>query len=160
MLNERGTIMLTSELTISSIKKTKKELYRLAYTDNLTGVYNSNMLEEFRKKLDTMELFVTIVDVDNLKVINDIRGHSQGDFVIAYVAEQLLNCSPWVFRLGGDEFLVLQESTNSSIFGVDIDGASYGTIYKLGGMSLSAAMKEADSFVYKHKQTKKKGRVL
>lgn len=140
------------------IKKSKKELYYLAYTDNLTNTYNRNMLEEIRKKIDTMQLFVTIADVDNLKVINDTKGHSEGDRVIKAVAKQLLVYSEWVFRLGGDEFLILQESTPNTtpIFAVDIDGASCGITYKLGGTPLSVAMKEADSFMYMYKQKKRR----
>jgi len=150
--------MLNPNFAITAMKRTKKELYRLAFIDGLTLVYNRNMLEELRKTLDTTELFVIIVDVDNLKVINDTKGHSEGDRIIKYVADQLLCHSPWVFRLGGDEFLVLQETANPSIFNVDIDGASCGLVYKMGGTSLSAAMKEADSFMYRHKQMKRRVR--
>src|SRR5689334_17715889 len=60
-------------------------------------------------------LCCAVVDVDNFKEINDTAGHSAGDRVLRELA-QLLAASvreaDHVFRIGGDEFLVLFPSTD------------------------------------------------
>lgn len=123
----------------------------MAYVDSLTDVYNRNMLEELREKsFDELECFVTIVDVDNLKTINDTKGHHEGDILIKAVAKKLTQCSDWVFRLGGDEFLALG---HSPVF-AEIPGASYGTVKKPESIPLSTAMKTADFLMYKMKSEK------
>ena len=51
-----------------------------------------------------------LIDIDNLKDVNDSRGHSAGDELLCRVSKQLKNFvreTIQVFRFGGDEFLVL-----------------------------------------------------
>ena len=50
--------------SIISSNKSRKELYYLAFVDRLTKTYNRNMLEEFREEFDSMDIFVTIIDID------------------------------------------------------------------------------------------------
>ena len=73
--------------SVISKDKSKEELCYLAFVDSLTKTYNRNMLEEFRKEFDSMDIFVTIIDIDNLKMINDTKGHEEGDI---YLLEALL----------------------------------------------------------------------
>jgi GGDEF domain-containing protein len=135
-------------LTFLGHDKSREELCYLAFVDRLTGVYNRNMLEEFRKKFDSVDIFVTIIDIDNLKMINDTKGHEEGDIFIKGLAEEISECSDWVFRLGGDEFLALNQS--KIVF--DMLGVSYGTIFKPSNMPLNEAMRTADFLMYKNKK--------
>ncbi len=88
----------------------------LASRDGLTGLLNRRALAERlplelelcrdRKTLLTYAL----IDVDDLKRINDSGGHLQGDAVLMRVAEALVQCSragDVVGRYGGDEFVVM-----------------------------------------------------
>ena len=56
-----------------------------------------------------MDLSLLMIDIDHFKNINDTYGHSSGDAVLQQVAETILSlCRPsdFVFRYGGEEFLV------------------------------------------------------
>ena len=136
--------------SVISKDKSKEELCYLAFVDSLTKTYNRNMLEEFRKDFDSMDIFVTIVDIDNLKMINDTKGHEEGDIFIKALAARINDCSDWVFRLGGDEFLSLNKS--KVIF--DMLDVSYGTIFKPSNMLLKEAMRMADFLMYENKKRK------
>lgn len=141
---------LSEQLNFTPRPKTVNELYFLAYMDPLTGTYNRNVLEEMREYLDSQALFVTMVDMDNLKTINDKQGHAAGDQAIRGVSKFLKQISEVVFRLGGDEFLALG---HSPVF-AEIPGASYGTVKKPESIPLSTAMKTADFLMYKMKREK------
>jgi diguanylate cyclase (GGDEF)-like protein len=87
-----------------------------ATTDAMTGLGNRRQFEADleREKAYTARhrtpLSLILVDIDNLKVINDAFGHSSGDRAIAWTAEGLrssLRSSDRGFRIGGDEFAVL-----------------------------------------------------
>lgn len=94
----------------------RKKLQDLAARDGLTNLKNRRSLEnELAKaaaaKLDLgMEFGLIIIDLDNLKQINDQMGHSRGDRVLVDLAQLLANSvrsSDQVFRYGGDEFVIL-----------------------------------------------------
>lgn len=132
----------------------KFELYSLAFEDPLTKTYNRNMLNEVRGYFDTNEVIVAMVDIDNLKWLNDHYGHDAGDKRIKQVANQLKEIGEHVFRLGGDEFLLL------STYSIDkplseIAGISYGTRAKVCSESLTEAMKIADVRMYEYKKAHK-----
>lgn len=67
-----------------------------------------------------MDLSVLMIDIDHFKNINDTYGHSSGDAVLQQVAEAILSlCRPsdFVFRYGGEEFLVaLVEADENKAF--------------------------------------------
>ena len=80
--------------------------------DGLTGLYNKGRFMELEKSLfrnqDSIAVFN--MDVNNLKTMNDTRGHEAGDMLIQKAAESLKriekrNVIP--FRVGGDEFMVV-----------------------------------------------------
>ena len=60
--------------------------------------------------------WIILFDVDDFKIINDTKGHLAGDLVLKNVAKLLLeifsSCQYRVFRIGGDEFLVLAENVS------------------------------------------------
>ena len=137
-------------------KYTKDQLFQLAFRDQLTGVYNRNALEEVRAEYECKRIWVSIIDIDNLKQINDHRGHAVGDIVIATVAKQLLTFSPDVVRLGGDEFLMLGEAKPPE----RIEGATIGTIEKYEGCTMTEAMHYADLVMYYNKEKKKHAKAI
>ena len=87
----------------------------MARRDELTGVKNNHAFKEYVDSLDDMirsdsvdtEFSVVMCDINDLKTINDTRGHSYGDEAIQ--AASRLICETFqhspVFRVGGDEFV-------------------------------------------------------
>lgn len=100
-------------------KKEEDRIWTLAYTDALTGCYNRHFAEEILQKLSgAREKFcVCFADVDHLKRINDQFGHPEGDSYLKEVAACLKKAvhqeKDYLFRYGGDEFLLLFPDTES-----------------------------------------------
>ena len=85
---------------------------RLALIDPLTEVYNRHFFDEIRPTLEREAAggSVVLVDVDELKTINDTEGHDQGDKAIWTIAsgiKKLIRGADFLIRWGGDEFLVI-----------------------------------------------------
>ena len=97
------------------------DLRNLADIDGLTDLYNRRALENFlKKKLSiarkTQSRFtILLIDIDNFKQINDSAGHDEGDRVLQAIASVLkgqMRKQELVGRWGGDEFLVICDSTS------------------------------------------------
>ncbi len=102
---------------ITSEKDMWQGLRRLAYSDPLTGLANRRAFEmqlsDLRRSLgDGCALgLLAIVDLDNLKPINDRFGHAAGDECLRQLAMRLetsLSDAAIVARIGGDEFALLR----------------------------------------------------
>jgi diguanylate cyclase (GGDEF)-like protein len=87
---------------------------RIAMTDELTGAWTRRYgLEEIARELERarrtgVSLVLAFVDVDDLKRVNDSKGHLAGDALLKRVGETLrVNLRPYdvIVRYGGDEFL-------------------------------------------------------
>lgn len=97
-------------------------LERISITDPLTGLGNHRAFqEELRREVSRSHrhrytLSLALVDLDDLKSINDTRGHMHGDHVLKAVAELLgrHRLEDRAFRIGGDEYAVLLPHTNAS----------------------------------------------
>jgi diguanylate cyclase (GGDEF)-like protein len=95
---------------------------RLAVTDPLTGLWNRRHLEE-RRATETARarrsrhpLSVLVMDIDDLKLINDTYGHPVGDDAMVMAARVLLTVcreADIVGRYGGDEFAVILPETGA-----------------------------------------------
>ena len=88
-------------------------ILRMAEHDYLTGLYNRRgFLRELESRLQRPEargktLTLFAMDMDGLKSINDVYGHSEGDYAIQCLAkalEQLMDDNGICARYGGDEF--------------------------------------------------------
>ena len=99
---------------LTDVTATREEYSRLedaAYRDVITGVYNRlygmNILDQYTN--EHIPFYLVFIDMDMLKYVNDVFGHSEGDQYIISVANVLKEVSPLanVCRLGGDEFMVL-----------------------------------------------------
>ena len=93
---------------------------KISYRDALTDLPNRRFAMEVMEKLvnqrDDTSFSLIAIDVDNFKYINDHYGHEAGDYVLMRVSKRLqssVRSSDFVFRLGGDEFLILLTGSNS-----------------------------------------------
>jgi len=94
-----------------------KQLELLSISDGLTGLYNrrffdTKIFEEARRAhRQNHDLFLAVLDVDNLKEINDKYGHQAGDKLLKSVGDIIKHCIrenvDWPFRYGGDEYCVI-----------------------------------------------------
>ncbi len=104
---------LASVRDITEQKQLQNEIKRLSFYDNLTGLYNRAYFEEEAKRLDTdrnYPLCLIMGDINNLKLVNDALGHSEGDRLLVAIAQMLKkSCrkDDIVVRFGGDEFVIL-----------------------------------------------------
>jgi len=99
---------------ITERKLAEQELSRLAYTDPLTGLSSRNGFErDLHRRLAQggwrADGFVAMLDVVNLRDINDARGYETGDRLLIELGRRLQACTGDVGlagRTGGDEFVV------------------------------------------------------
>jgi diguanylate cyclase (GGDEF)-like protein/PAS domain S-box-containing protein len=107
---------------IAECKEAETAASKLAYYDPLTELPNRRlMLERLRHALAASNRNETycallLLDLDNFKTVNNIRGHDAGDALLQKVAHRLRSLvrgSDTVARLGGDEFVVILEDLGS-----------------------------------------------
>ncbi len=96
------------------IRESRNELSVMVYYDTLTGLSNrrklNERLPEFLKEESAQGKALFSLDVDNIKLVNDTMGHTFGDYLISKIGSRLfenLQKDEELYRLGGDEFLVL-----------------------------------------------------
>ena len=90
---------------------------RQVYTDSLTKVFNRRYCDERLRRLSG-EYALAMIDIDNLKQINDCLGHPAGDTAIYHTAQAIraiLRSQDELVRYGGDEFLLLFHSLPQNI---------------------------------------------
>lgn len=80
--------------------------------DVVSSLKNRNSFASIAQQIEKQNTPVSVLvcDIDGLKIINDTLGHMVGDTIIRKAAEVLRETSPvnaQIFRMGGDEFLVL-----------------------------------------------------
>jgi diguanylate cyclase (GGDEF)-like protein len=93
----------------------------LAYKDGLTDLYNRTSyhedLDKFEK--DNHSVGIVMLDINNLKYVNDTYGHDEGDNMLLTCAKILKRAynkpNMKIYRIGGDEFVVIIDSINGSI---------------------------------------------
>ena len=107
---------------ISSILKRRdlvERLENLSFYDQLTGAKNRHAMNEFLSVLPIKtSLGILYADVMGLKQINDTQGHQAGDQTLIRCCRCLMEHFPknTVFRVGGDEFLILCENWSQMEF--------------------------------------------
>ena len=116
--NILNLLHVTDEL--NTTKDQVQQMNKLAYKDGLTGVknrlaYDQKMEELSQKAKNGYRSFgMAVIDLNDLKHINDTYGHERGNLSILAIAKKICTTfahSP-VFRIGGDEFAVILENSD------------------------------------------------
>jgi two-component system cell cycle response regulator len=169
---------------LERLRKKKEKLERLSITDRLTGLYNRTYFEEMlnreelRLRRYKRPMAIMMIDINDLKYINDHFGHLKGDMIIKETAKLLRNtcrASDVVTRYGGDEFVILLPETtqkgasslanslrkvvrewnlSNSHQGINLNLA-FGFASIQNGASLIDAINEADANMYRDKMSQK-----
>lgn len=173
-----GIIGLINHVTEYELMKRKLEA--IVRTDELTGLYSRHYFDEYFQNLRQQESYpicVIAADCDGLKYINDTFGHLVGDEYIRMASllfRMVLPENGAVFRMGGDEFIILlptasenvaseyiaQMREKESLFRIRGQKLSVSlgmSILESGEDSVSACIAAADQNMYqekKHKQSK------
>jgi len=119
--DEIGKLMADIQYTVMHTDKLIKSLEKTAMMDYLTDVYNrftgeKRLREDINRSVRSKEdMTIALVDLDNLKGLNDLYGHYTGDICLQKLVEIIkdnIRESDWISRWGGDEFLVVLFSSN------------------------------------------------
>ena len=187
-----GFLIYVVSLGYTSIRETRKLLdalsdaqkyEQLAYHDQMTGCLNRLAWAEIIRGVDVEKNsgVVIMFDLNDLKIINDTKGHEYGDKYIiesASIMQEILGNNGSIFRVGGDEFCILMHANKlkeAEIFLARLDEAfakynkahpdmpisiAYGSARfdKLTDMDLNDTRSRADSEMYHNKFKMKENR--
>lgn len=105
-------LMENNDRQVLDIQEANERLRRLAERDDLTGLPNRRVAQAaFAAHRGERNVAVHFLDLDKFKLVNDTLGHRAGDALLRQFAARLvlvLDGRATAYRLGGDEFLVLQ----------------------------------------------------
>lgn len=115
-----GLLIFYSGLMVRLIRESEQKLKKQAMSDKLTGLYNRHFMIDQLKAIESEKIessWVSILDIDNFKSVNDTYGHNAGDAVLVGVSEIIREvCQKCMYaRWGGEEFLVLSDKENDMV---------------------------------------------
>lgn len=111
---------IDAEVKVEDMKSKVSQMDMVAYQDALTHVKNKAWYDKIRERVEDdikkgkAEFAIVMLDLNRLKVINDNYGHERGNEYIFGACHEvcvIYSHSP-VFRIGGDEFVVLLEKVD------------------------------------------------
>ena len=114
-------------MQLVEIEKLQAILHEQAIQDPLTGLYNRRFMEESLKQefaranRENQPFSVVMLDMDNLKLLNDKYGHVVGDIALKSLSKLLKDhtrIEDIVCRFGGDEFLVILHNASEKMASV------------------------------------------
>ena len=180
--------ILEAEENAKNAQEEAANMTMLAYKDALTHVGSKIAYDNAARTLDkdiverlVSEFGIVMIDLNNLKLINDSYGHANGNTYISgacHIICTIFRHSP-VFRIGGDEFIVilknsdyeqrhvLIEQARQKFFETERDNTkepwqrysvAIGIAEFSEGESVEIVFKRADSDMYQNKQEMKKNR--
>lgn len=169
-------------LNIRRRKEAEKRLRFLTSFDALTGMHNRLSYMEELQRLKSFggagnyPVGILFIDMDDLKVVNDLLGHETGDHYIIRVSkllQQQFGDNSFIARIGGDEFIVIQTNVLKDSWMGQIDGfmklvdeerlsqkdysfgVAIGQVVCNSMKLLDQAIRDADYFMYQKKYTAK-----
>ena len=110
--------LLDSAVKMEDMKQEIKKMHNMALKDGLTGTKNKAAYDKAKNRLDwdvyhqMADFAILMLDLNYLKKINDTYGHEKGDIYIQKMSQMVCDIfahSP-VYRIGGDEFIVILEN--------------------------------------------------
>ena len=121
---QRKNKLIGQVITLNDITervKLHQQIEKLSITDPLTDALNRRALvlhgeqEIQRAHRYHRNLTLILLDVDDFKRINDTYGHPSGDYVLKTIVQtiqKLIRANDFIFRYGGDEFIILLVETD------------------------------------------------
>lgn len=172
LLGQMLSYILQGELREVEQIRQRERFKEEALNDSLTGLFNRRAwdnligLEEERCKRYGHPTAILMIDLNNLKTVNDSLGHTAGDELIKKAATALKGCvrsNDIVARLGGDEFAILSIENNQvnaenlvnrvlQVFAEANISAAIGLAMRNPLNGLLKALQEADEKMYAHKK--------
>lgn len=133
--NLKGIYLIESlQQEIRLRKENQEHLVHLAHFDQLTNLYNRRSFHDQLISVcrDKKSFTLMFVDIDGFKLVNDTYGHDRGDLVLIEIARRLhqilchyvitlidleesIVSREAIFRLGGDEFTAIIDSTHNDV---------------------------------------------
>lgn len=119
--HQKEEALMLSLFDVTTQKRAEEELTGKVNRDELTGLFNRHFLDLImQEEIERAEryeipLSTILLDLDHFKRVNDRWGHPVGDSVLVFTAEviqRFSRISDYVFRIGGEEFLILMPHTN------------------------------------------------
>lgn len=169
--------LVTILLETKALRNEIDELRKIVYEDSLTKAYNRKWFQDhyLYKESNTLNQdgILVMIDLNKFKKVNDTYGHIIGDKVLSHIAKKFKNLGENIIRYGGDEFLIVLESSASiEKFKINIENIllklqttsfqvahgsfkisfSYGYSSFKKGSALENCLDEADKEMYKHKR--------
>lgn len=161
-------LRIKSERDERSLKQSNK----MAFHDELTKLPNRRAFFRDIKNLTPVSC-LSIIDLDDLKLYNDTKGHQHGDYLLIEFSNALQNAisnDKTLYRLGGDEFAVICKQGNSSEINFHLKeaiqhlksekfpsiSASIGSALSTEADDITQLIHLADSRMYKNKQQNQK----
>ena len=121
LMHQQIAIQNRLESSMNEIREKNDLLNHLSITDPLTNLYNRRGFFEAAQELITSRrsrgaaAVIGYVDMDNLKQVNDIFGHREGDYALRAIGDTLREVMPEgtvIARIGGDEFAICVVNVN------------------------------------------------
>lgn len=111
-------VMMQTLMAMKMVRQNKL-LEQRAYTDVHTGLPNKSACEELLKNKEIIDEPTACImfDLNNLKLVNDTKGHSAGDQLImnfAHLIRKVIPANDFVGRYGGDEFMAVIYRTSKT----------------------------------------------
>jgi len=111
-------VSVLANLLADALQKveSEKEIQKMAYYDELTGLPNRVLFNHYLEKAISMAkrnrnyIGILFLDLDSFKHVNDTMGHNRGDLLLQHVARRItgnMRKHDTVCRFGGDEFLIM-----------------------------------------------------
>lgn len=175
-------VLTDAKTANEKLKKAHERLEEIAHVDPLTAALNRHAFHGYMRKHggEDQPVFgcVGFFDIDDLKVINDVYGHTAGDMAIRSVVRgirEIIRAEDLIFRWGGDEFFVIMISLDSAaadarmerlepmLSNVHLEGVPEPIAIRVSHAfadfndlnELEATIKKADAGMYRAKQQRK-----